>query len=142
MYATRQNMVDAFGERECIALTDRNFTGQIDDHVMVVKLTQASAEIDSYLAGRYPISWPDTSGILVGKCCDIARFLLCGAETQNTDEIRERYEDARRYFEKVAAGTITLGKLPNGEVIESTPRIRFSSAGRNFGRDSTNGGAF
>ncbi len=28
MYATRQDMVDAFGERECIALTDRNFTGQ------------------------------------------------------------------------------------------------------------------
>ncbi|HIE4894535.1 TPA: phage protein Gp36 family protein, partial [Yersinia enterocolitica] len=52
MYATRQNMVDAFGEKECVALTDRNFTGQIDDHVIVVKLTQASAEIDSYLAGR------------------------------------------------------------------------------------------
>ncbi|HHH0265792.1 phage protein Gp36 family protein [Yersinia enterocolitica] len=93
----------------------------------------------------FPISSCATCSVRksnVGKCCDIARFLLCGAETQNTDEIRERYEDARRYFEKVAAGTITLGKLPNGEVIESTPRIRFSSAGRNFGRDSTNGGAF
>lgn len=142
MYATRQDMVDAFGERECISLTDRDFTGQIDDHVMDVKLTQASAEIDSYLAGRYPIPWPDTPGILVGRCCDIVRYLLCGAGTQSTDEIRERYEDARRYFEKVAAGTITLGKLPNGEVVESTERVRFSSAGRNFGRDSTNGGAF
>ena len=58
MYATRQDMVNAFGEKECIALTDRDFTGQIDDHVMDVKLTQASAEIDSYLAGRYPIPWP------------------------------------------------------------------------------------
>ncbi|EQB2066966.1 TPA: DUF1320 family protein [Yersinia enterocolitica] len=142
MYATRQNMVDAFGEKECIALTDRNFSGQIDDRVMDVKLTQASAEIDGYLAGRYPTPWPDTPGILVGRCCDIARYLLCGAGTQSTDEIRERYEDAIRYLERVAAGQITLGKLPNGEVVESSPRIRFSSAGRNFGRDSTNGGAF
>uniref|UniRef100_UPI0011A04266 gp436 family protein n=1 Tax=Yersinia rohdei TaxID=29485 RepID=UPI0011A04266 len=131
MYATRQDMVDAFGERECISLTDRDFTGQIDDHVMDVKLTQASAEIDSYLAGRYPTPWPDTPGILVGRCCNIARYLLCGAGTQNTEDVRERYEDAIRYFERVAAGTVTLGKLPNGEVVESTPRIRFSSAGRN-----------
>lgn len=142
MYAAREDMILAFGEKECVSLTDRRFTGQIDDAVMMAKLTQATAEIDSYLAGRYPTPWPDTPRLLVGRCCDITRYLLCGSGTQCTPEIRERYEDAIRYFERVAAGTITLGKLPNGDVVKSSVRVRFASAGRVFGRDSTNGGAF
>lgn len=142
MYATREDMVLAFGERECISLTDRNFTGQIDDEVLNNKLRQASAKIDSYLIGRYPTPWPDTPGILIGYCCDIARYQLCGAGTQGTPEIRERYEDAIRYLEQVAAGKVTLGRLPNGEVVQSGRRVSITSAGRAFDRGSTNGGAF
>lgn len=55
MYANREDMVRAFGERECVSLTDRSYTGQIDDDVLNGALTQASAEIDGYLCGRYPV---------------------------------------------------------------------------------------
>ncbi len=55
MYANREDMVRAFGERECVSLTDRNYTGQIDDDVLNGALVQASAEIDGYLCGRYPV---------------------------------------------------------------------------------------
>jgi hypothetical protein len=34
MYATRDDMVRQFGETECIALTDREYTGEIDDDVL------------------------------------------------------------------------------------------------------------
>ena len=51
MYANREDMVRAFGERECVSLTDRNYTGQIDDDVLNGALVQASAEIDGYLCG-------------------------------------------------------------------------------------------
>lgn len=142
MYATREDMVLAFGERECVSLTDRQYTGQIDNDVLNAKLAEASAHIDSYLAGRYPTPWPDTPRILVGRCCDITRYLLCGAGTQCTEVIRERYEDAIRYLERVAEGRIPLGKLPSGEVIKSERGVRFHSSGRAFGRDATNGGAF
>lgn len=142
MYATREDMIKAFGERECISLTDRDFAGQIDDEVLNAKLLQASAKIDSYLSGRYPTPWTDTPGVLVGYCCDIARYQLSGAGTQCTEEIRERYEDATRYLERVAAGTITLGRMPNGEIVRSGTRVAFSSAGRVFDRGSTKGGAF
>ncbi|AYC19820.1 hypothetical protein DZA65_02942 [Dickeya dianthicola] len=143
MYATRDDMVLAFGERECVSLTDRDFAGEIDDDVLTGALTRASAEIDSYLAGRYPVPWNDTPRILVGRCCDIARYLLCGAGTQMTDEIRERYNDAIRYLERVADGRITLGRLPSGDVVQpSGISTTFASAGRCFGRDSTGGGAF
>ncbi|MEC5319306.1 phage protein Gp36 family protein [Brenneria populi subsp. brevivirga] len=143
MYAARGDMVLAFGERECVSLTDRDFTGDIDDAVLNGALDRASAEIDSYLAGRYPVPWPDTPRILVGRCCDIARYILCGAGTQMTDEIRARYEDAIRYLERVADGRITLGRTADGQVVQqSSSGARFQSAGRAFDRDSTRGGAF
>lgn len=85
------------------------FTGEIDDDVLNGGLERATATIDSYLAGRYPVPWTDTPGILTGKCCDIARYELTGAQTQNTEEIRQRYEDAIRYLGDVADGRITLG---------------------------------
>lgn len=142
MYATRDDMVKAFGERECISLTDRNFRGTVDDEVLEGALVQASAEIDGYLCGRYPVPWPDEPRILVGKCCNIARYLLCGADTQNTEEIRIRYEDTLRFLEKVADGKITLGRSTSGEVVRSGSGARLVSGGRVFGRDQTGGGSF
>lgn len=142
MYATRDDMVTAFGERECVSLTDREFTGNIDDAVLLSKLEQASAEIDGYLVGRYPTPWPDSPRVLVSRCCDIARYMLCGSGTQCTEEIRERYLDAIRYLEKVANGNISLGRLPGGDVVPAGTRVKFTSNGRAFGRDSTDGGAF
>ncbi|WPU22568.1 phage protein Gp36 family protein [Cedecea neteri] len=142
MYATRDDMVKAFGEKECIALTDRSYKGVIDDGVLVPALEQASAEIDGYLCGRYPVPWPDEPRVLVGKCCNIVRYLLCGADTQMTPEIRERYEDTLRYLEKVAAGRITLGRSSTGEVVRSGTGARMVSGGRVFGRDQTGGGGF
>lgn len=139
MYATRDDMVRQFGETECIALSDRDFTGEINDDVLNGGLERATATIDSYLAGRYPVPWTDTPGILTGKCCDIARYELTGAETQNTEEIRQRYEDAIRYLERVADGRITLGRLPDGSVAQGGSVSRFSSAGRVFGRSETDG---
>ncbi|WP_304168581.1 gp436 family protein [Lonsdalea britannica] len=142
MYAARDDMVMAFGERECVSLTDRDFTGNIDDAVLNNALERASAEIDSYLAGRYPVPWPDAPRVLVGRCCDIARYLLCGAGTQMTEEIRARYEDVIRYLERVADGRISL-RLPDGQVAQSSSSgARFQSAGRAFDRDATRGGAF
>ncbi|MGE8358268.1 MAG: phage protein Gp36 family protein, partial [Microvirgula sp.] len=47
-----------------------------------------------------------------GYACDIARYRLCGAATQTSLDIRERFRDAQRFLELVAAGTLTLGRLP------------------------------
>lgn len=143
MYATRADMVLAFGEKECVSLTDRSFTGDIDDEVLTGALNRASAEIDSYLVGRYPVPWPDTPGVLIGRCCDIARYLLCGADKQMTEEVRTRYEDAVRYLERVADGRHGLGRTSDGQIVQQTSSgARFQSSGRAFDRDATGGGAF
>ncbi|MEQ1967365.1 phage protein Gp36 family protein [Xenorhabdus nematophila] len=142
MYATQHDMILAFGERECRNLCDPEMTGQIDEAVMAAALTRASAEIDGYLVGRYATPWPDTPRILVGRCCDIARYHLTTAHRVMSDEIRQRYEDAIRFLEKVAAGQISLGRADNGQIIQSTPQMAFGSSPRQFGRDATGGGAF
>lgn len=142
MYANREDMVRAFGERECISLTDRNYTGTINDDVLNGALEQASAEIDGYLCGRYPVPWADEPRVLVIRCCNIARYLLCGSDTQMTVEIRERYEVTIRYLEKIAGGKINLGRTASGEVVKSGTGARVVSGGRVFGRDQTRGGGF
>lgn len=142
MYATKNDMILAFGERECISLTDTERLGKISEAVMDAALMRASAEIDGYLVARYRTPFTDTARILIGRCCDITRYHLATAHRLLKDEIRLRYEDAVRFLEKVAEGRIGLGRTDSGQVIQSSPQMRFGSSDRQFGRNSTGGGAF
>lgn len=114
MYATRADMVSQFGEREVIALTDRDpMTGTINDDVLSSALVLASSEVDGYLAGRYQTPLANPPAILKGMTCDIARFRLCGAAVNLTEEITSRYKAAITYLERAAKGLVTLG-TPGG----------------------------
>ncbi len=142
MYATKNDMILAFGERECISLTDTERLGKISEAVMEAALVRASSEIDGYLVARYRTPFADTARILTGRCGDIARYHLATAHRVLSEEIRLRYEDAIRFLEKVAEGRIGLGRTDSGQVIQSSPQMRFGSSDRQFGRNSTGGGAF
>ena len=113
MYATRDDMVRQFGETECIALSDRDFTGEIDDDVLNGGLERATATIDSYLAGRYPVPWTDTPGILTGKWVILEKVqageALGPVMSQHTgiDEIGRK---------EGAIGVFTAGKLTRSSV--------------------------
>ena len=48
-------MIDRFGEREIIALTDRDNTGGIDSTVLAKALDSAESEISTYLAPKYAL---------------------------------------------------------------------------------------
>lgn len=114
MYATYADMIARFGERELIQLTDRASAGVPDQVLAEGALDEASAEIDGFIGTRYDVPLPSVPRILVGYCCDIARYRLCGAEVQTTEAIRDRYHDARRFLELVAAGKVGLGGMPGG----------------------------
>ncbi|WP_434063196.1 gp436 family protein [Escherichia coli] len=85
-------------------------------------MARASAQIDGYLVGRYRTPWPDSPGILVGYCCDIARYHLATDYRISSEEIQMRYRDAIRFLEKVAAGQINLGRDTSGSVIRHRHR--------------------
>ncbi|WP_024302226.1 gp436 family protein [Pseudogulbenkiania sp. MAI-1] len=139
MYATRDDMVKRFGEKEVIALTDRDYTGQIDDTVLSEALADAGVEIDGYIGGRYPLPLAQPPKILTGYACDIARYRLCGSSTQLTEDIRDRYRDAVKFLELAANGKVTLGGMPGGGPAPTDNTVQFASGSRVFARD---GGAF
>lgn len=138
-YASVADMVARFGDKELIAITDRDYTGQIDEAVLGAALETAGAEIDGYLGGRYTLPLSPVPRILAGYACDIARYRLVGAEAMETEPIRLRYRDAIKFLEQVAAGKITLGGMPDGSVATPGNTVNFISGGKVFGRD---GGAW
>ena len=135
MYATRDDMQARFGERELVSLTDRDRDGNIDDAALDAALAQATAEIDGYLGGRYPLPLARTPAVLTGYACDIARYRLCSSGALTTDDIRDRYRDAVRFLEHVAAGRVTLGGMPGGSVATPARTVQFQGAPTVFGRN-------
>lgn len=119
-YATAAQMILRFTEREVIAITDRVGAGQVDDVQLGAALDQASTEIDGYIGRRYAL--PLASGgvpiapsptLLVGVCCDIARYRLTGTEVQETEAIRNRYRDAIALLKLLASGEVVLAEAPD-----------------------------
>lgn len=126
-YATQQNMLDRFGERELIALTDRDNTGVVDVVVLAQGLKSADDEINPYLAARYTLPPASVPAIVSSFACDIARYRLCGAEVIETEEIRNRYKDAIKFFEKVSKGEISLGLDALNQTVSSNGSVRIKS---------------
>ncbi|RRW89151.1 gp436 family protein [Pandoraea apista] len=138
-YASREEMIDRFGELEVIQLTDRDRRGEIDASVLAYALEDASAEMNTYLAGRYQVPVKVHARFLAGLCCDIARYRMSGSETVETDPVRVRYKDALRFLEKVANGTATLGLDVTDAPIEAENTVLFDLGTRLFS-DSDPGG--
>lgn len=125
-YCTATDYAARYGEDELIQRTDRLGTGVMDTVVFDQAAADADAEIDGYLAGRYTLPLAGVPSILVRLACDIVRYRLFIDKAP--EEVRKRYEDARRLLENLAAGRITLGlpgagpaPVPAGDLVEIAP---------------------
>lgn len=109
LYATVEQFVAAFTEREAIALTnsDDPAAQYLNEPVLTRALTDASAEIDSYLSGAYPIPFAEPPIALLVHCLNIARYRL--SMVAPGEDVRKRYEDSLNFLKMVAKGTIKLG---------------------------------
>lgn len=137
MYASKADMIRRFGQHEVIVLTDREGLGVIDDVLLDGALVEADAEIDPYLAPRHQLPLSRVPKILAGFACDIARYRLCGAGVTETEEVRNRYKDAVRFLENVAAGKIGLGLDATNNVAPPANTVQFStSVSRVFDRST------
>jgi len=140
-YATASDMMRQFGETEVLALTDPENVGQIDQGVLAGALIDASAEIDSYLAGRYKnLPLNPVPRNLVRLCCNMARYHLTGTNRLETEQIKDRYDAAIRYLEFVAAGKVTVGPPEDsGSTPDPVGSVQFLGGGKVFGRDKRGG---
>lgn len=105
-YATIQNLIDAFGQKELLQLTDRERAGSINTAVAERALTDADELINSYLSQRYSLPLPTVPQVVISRACDIARFRL---HKEGHEEVRTRYEEAVVWLKDVVAKRAGLG---------------------------------
>lgn len=106
-YATKQDLIDRFGEQELIELTDRDNSGAIDDTVLDQALADANEEIDTYVGARYRLPLSTVPQILVRWCADIARYHLY--DEAAPEQVQKRYDGVRGSMKMLAEGKTTLG---------------------------------
>lgn len=135
-YATLSDLVAQFGDREVLALTDRNDDGVADSALVASALQRASDTIDSYLSSRYPLPLTVVPSQLVDICCDIARYKLCGAEVTETEPVRLRYKDALKMLEQIRDGKIDIGLTVAGVAPAENASVRVIGGSRTFSRGS------
>lgn len=131
-YCTRQNLIDRFGVAELIQLTDRGAVGLIDDLVLNQAIADASAEIDTYLAGRYDVALVDVPVVLVRTACQLTRFYLYDEVVPEL--VQNRYDNAVRLLDKIGTGQLTLGLDSAGAEATRPQSPEMQSAGGVFGR--------
>lgn len=132
-YATQADLVDRFGEAELAQLTDRDTGAVIDAAVVARALADADAEIDGYLAARYALPLPTTPALLTRLASDIARYRLYDERT--TEAVRQRYQDATRMLDRIAAGTVALGSSAPEATDGAAVAVTSRAPDRLFGPD-------
>lgn len=105
-YATLIDMTTRFGEIELAQLTDRTDGLVIQQDVLARALSDATAEVDGYLATRYRVPLTLVPQLLVRLVCDIARYRLYDERT--TEAVRQRYEDSVRMLKSISSGAVLL----------------------------------
>lgn len=115
-YATPQDMLDRYSERELIQLTDVDDTGAVNMVRMQTKLDDAHAVIDGRIGRVYQLpllgcAKPTGERVappqLTRIACDMARFWLYDSIGDDSDVYR-RYKAAMRELDDVADGKALL----------------------------------
>ncbi len=117
-YATVQHITDRYGEDALLMLADRDGDDSVDVNVVDQVLTDASAEIDVWLASRYSLPLTSTPSVLIRICVDIAVYRLSSDADVATEEKRQRFEDAISMLKNIANGKAKLS-LPDSDIIEA-----------------------
>lgn len=136
-YCTRADLDARFGMEAVDQLIYDAATDAPSAARLAQAIADADAEIDGYLAVRYRLPLPTVPTVLARIACDVVRYRLM--REQASEEVRRRYEDARRLLEGIAAGRVALG-LPAAATppVPSLASVSTGSA-RVFGRGNTGG---
>ncbi len=137
MYATEQDIIDRYSEDQLLIAFDRDGDGLVDvdllgESVADKALSDASDEIDGYLAGRYSLPLSTVPKILTFMCVDIALYKGTTSAAV-TEEKRTRYKDALAFLTMVASGKIQLFASEPGAP-QGGSGASFSAGDRTFTR--------
>ncbi|MCF8491362.1 MAG: DUF1320 domain-containing protein [Rhodospirillum sp.] len=136
-YATKMDMVLAFGQGEMIQITDieEPYINTINDDRLNSALDEATSAVDGYLRGRYVLPVSPVPTDLRRRVCDIARFLL--HDDGATDAVKDRYDRAMKWLRDISDGKVSLD-APVATATESpvaSGTVLFSARPRVFGTE-------
>ena len=133
-YASQANLVERYGQDTLLVVADRDNDDIPDADVIAQALSDATAEIDAFLAAKYSLPLPTVPDVLVRLCSDIAIYRLASDALQATEERRQRYDDAIALLKAIARGDASLG-IPEPPP-SSNGGVTLVSEGRRFKRSS------
>ena len=106
-YCTVADMTARFGEIELAQLTDLEDRETVVETTVQAAITDASGEIDSYLAGRYALPISDAMpDMLRAGCMDLARYRLY--DDHPPEVVKDRRADFVTWLNRVAIGHVQL----------------------------------
>lgn len=136
-YCTVQDMQTRFGDYELIQLTNPGGT-DIDTLPLDQAISDAAAEIEIYLGGRYSLPLDPVPTGLNRIACNMARYYL--HDLDKPEPIETAYKNAIDFLKRVAKGEISLGIATDGsqaQQTESTAEIQ--SGGSVWSRNNSGG---
>ncbi len=104
-YATTQDLIDRIGQDELDQVADIG-AGFADPDRLARALSDADAEIDAALIGRYALPMSPVPDLLVRIASDLARESLY--VDKPTEEVSDRAARARALLIQIAKGTMRL----------------------------------
>lgn len=141
MYSAQTDILLQISDVELAQLTSDDGVS-IDEDVVNKAITDADADIDSYLGKVYSVPLSTASAKVNQLSVTIAIYKLHSrraAQLGGVSEIvRTNYEDAIRFLEQAAAGKVTIGVDPP-PAKASTTGGKFSADERRFTRDEMDG---
>jgi phage gp36-like protein len=142
-YATPTDIINRYPNRDLVQLTNEDPTiTTVNTTVLQQALSDASAEIDGYLGGRFTLPLTDPPAVLNRLASDVAIYRLQALRPlHDLADARKRYDDAIAMLTKVASGELTLGIALDGhetaiaqaaEIVEGPKRVFNRNTMRGF----------
>ena len=137
-YATKQDLIDRFGEMELKQLTDRVNTPPttIDDTAVTRALDDATGLADSYLGKQYALPLSVTPDRLIKVVADVARYYLHGKRADKDSPIARAHDEALAWLKDVARGLVALDAEGVVPAQSGGGSVKAKPADRVFTRDS------
>lgn len=138
-YADIEMMVQRFGRAELLELSDRDGSGELNEAVIEAALSDACADIDGYIGGRYQLPLTTVAPVLHRSACDLARYYLYDNRLDEQHPAARRYKAVIRLLEQISKGQVLLGIDQSADSASHTDTVQIESCDTVFNRAAAKG---
>jgi phage gp36-like protein len=137
-YATKQDLIDRFGELELKQLTDRTNVppSTVDDTVVERAISDATALADGYLGKAYALPLSVAPPVLTKIVCDAARYFLHGKSAEKDGAVARAHAEAVSWLKDVARGLVSIDAEGVQPAQAGGGTVKAKAGDRVFTRDS------